>query len=318
MATGCLALLSAPTACTTDPTPGAGSDGGDTGDSGAGSDTDGGGADQPDAGAQATAVPFMIAADNYLEMQGQLQGLGPFIVYAWCTDPAIARYDQQIGVLEQIDAPGVTEMVMFSSHVTMTSTLARPGELERLQNAGVTVLGYNTEGFMTPAGEMNSLNSSSAQDNAVARFASIASDNGFESIWGPIRLVVDQVPDAAISTMDSASLNGVAMQEQRFIEGSCVADRSAAVSASAARYRSIAGDDFSVTVQIMPTRCDAGDSYGIQNCGLDAQSPRFSHCRGLVEEIAPDIDYLAVWASGPDDRAGLVELLSVMRAALNP
>lgn len=258
--------------------------------------------------------PIMIAAANYLELEGELQGLGPFLVYAWATDPALsnpARYAIELGYLQQIDAPDVGEMIMFSSHATLQAKLAQPGHVQELKDLGVSILGYNSEGFMTPAVEMNALNSPSPAQNPVAIYAGIARDNGFESFWGPIRVTADAVGDSAITAMATGGLDGVALQEQQFIENACPGDRVAAVRATANRYRSVAGAQMKVNVQIMPSRCLSGDAYANAQCG--GSVPRFGHCAQFAMAIENDVDSYAIWASGPADRAGLVELIQAMR-----
>ena len=177
---------------------------------------------------------------------------------------------------------------------------------------GVTIIGFNTEGMMTPSDELSATQSTESSRNSVVRFVEIAAAEGFDAIWGPIRNVSESVPDGAIEVMIDAGLLGVGLQEQRFIEASCVEDRVAAVEATAARYRAIAGArPFHVNVQVMPSRCLMGDSYAQSRCGTSGG--RFFHCEDFTHGIEPSIDSHAIWASSPGDVGDLVELVAAMR-----
>ena len=266
----------------------------------------------PDASvAPAGPMPVMIAADNYARERDALSDDGPFLVYAWATDPAIAHYEEEIRTLEQIDEPDVTEMVMFSSVGSLDNALAGGGA-DRLRAAGVTMFGFNTEGQMTPANELDSVGDQDGRRNAVARFVASANAEGFAVYWGPIRATADHVSDGAIGAMIDAGLAGIGLQEQRFIENECVRDRAQAVEDTAARYRRIAGDrPFDVQVQVMPSRCLTGDAMAA-SCG-EAGGGRFAHCAAFADAIEPSIDSLAIWASGPQDLGDLVPLIDALR-----
>jgi len=278
---------------------------------------DAGGSDEDDAAPPPTRIPIMIAASNYAYYRDQLLAYRPFMVYAWATDPALSnpnQYDNELDILASIDDDGVEEYIMFSSYQTLEQKLAQPGHADYLRSIGVTGLGFNSEGFMTPAEEMNSLDSADPQTNAVARFAAIAEENGFTVLWGPIRATADAVGDPAIGAMFGAGLDGVGLQEQRYIESACVPARANAVAQTAARYRQIAsgaGVSAHVNVQIMPSRCLTGDNYAASQCGTTIQAD-FDHCADFVGEILDDADSLAIWASGPDDRADLVPLIAAL------
>lgn len=252
------------------------------------------------------ALPIMLAAGHYLTYKAQLAGLGPFIVYGWAADPALGMYTQQLQVLAQITDPGVTKMLMFSSLATVQSKLAEPGHASYLKSIGVSALGYNTEGDKTPAGEMQSLAQS------VSQLAALAQSNGLEAIWGPIRATAEQTPDAAYSQMIAAGLDGIGLQEQKWIESACVPQRESAVKQLSARLKQLAqGQTFDVQVQIMPSRCVSGDSYAQQSCGTSG--PKFHHCQAFADKIAPAVDSLAIWASSPADNADLVALIQALR-----
>ena len=122
---------------------------------------------------------------------------------------------------------------------------------------GVDLLGYNTEGGMTPQGELDAVMSTSTQQNSVAMFCATADgfNAGFEVWWGPIRSVSDSVPDGALEAMFTAGLDGVGLQEQLPIEASCAADRIAAVQATADRYHAVPGGSAcEIDVQVMSSR----------------------------------------------------------------
>jgi len=266
---------------------------------------------------QPTRRPIMIAASNYAYYRDALLDHRPFMVYAWATNPALenpSQYENELSILASIDDDGVEEYIMFSSYQTLEQKLSQPGHADHLRSIGVTALGFNSEGFMTPSEEMNSLNSGDPQVNAVARFAAIADQDGFPAIWGPIRATADAVSDQAISAMFGAGLGGVGLQEQRFIEAACVPDRASAVQQTANRYRQIAanqGTSAHVNVQIMPSRCLSGDSYAASQCGSTIQAD-YDHCASFVSAILDHADSFAIWASGPDDRAGLVPLIEAL------
>jgi hypothetical protein len=260
-------------------------------------------------------LPIWIAAYNYVELEDELAGLGPFVVYGWASDPAFGGFDGQLALLQQIDAPDVTEIIMLSSWTTLESVLDAPGA-EALHAAGVVGFGYNTEGMMTPPAQMQALDDPSPQSNPVAIFATLAAEHGFWTVWGPIRVTVDAVSDPAIAAMVAGGLRGVALQEQQPIEQSCVSARVDAVEATAARYRTIAGDPgFEVHVQVMPSRCTNGDAFASSECGMAPGLPAYTHCGDFAGEIAPTIDALAIWASSPADIAGLVPLVTSLRDA---
>lgn len=281
-----------------------------------GGDSTGGTTDDGGLPPAVDALPIWIAAANYLEQRDELAGLGPFVVYAWASDPAFAGFEQELGLLQQIDDPEVTEIIMLSSWTTLESVLQSPGA-DALHAAGVEGFGYNTEGMMTPAAQMQALDDPSPQSNPVAIFSSLAAEHGLWTVWGPIRLTVDAVSDQAIAAMVAGGLRGVALQEQQPIEQSCVGSRVDAVEATAARYRAIAGDPgFELHVQVMPSRCADGDAFAVAECGMAPGRPTYAHCGDFAGEIAPTIDALAIWASSPTDRAGLVPLVEALRAAV--
>lgn len=258
--------------------------------------------------------PIMISASNYQSFRGELLPYRPFMVYAWATNPSIGLYDGEIARLAEINDAGVEEIMMFSSWRTLEEKLSQPGHADYLHSIGVTKMGYNSEGGMTPQDEMNNLGSTSPATNSVVQFVNIAKTYGFEVVWGPIRRTADTVPDAAVRIMFEADLDEIGLQEQRFIEAACVNERVAAVNSTVNRYQGQAGaHPFQVTVQIMPSRCVVGDNYARQNCPAENITYAYQHCGQFVDEIEPIIDSLAMWASGSSDRAQLVNFIRSLR-----
>lgn len=223
--------------------------------------------DVPDTGG---ALPLMIRWSNWQPE------FGPAIVYA--------READLDGML-RMDAP-VTKMVMVTSF----------GEAERMMNradalkaAGVTAIGMNTENGagMTPADEMRTLNSADQSVNVVARVSRLVNENGFSMLWGPVRRVLDTTSDAAIRTMLASGVNGIALQEQKFIETQPADSRIRAVNGTIGRYQALADEagagDLSFHVQIMHQRC-----------------PNLNNCAQFVDMLDQlPVDSLALWSNGP-------------------
>jgi hypothetical protein len=65
----------------------------------------------------------------------------------------------------------------------------------------------------------------------------------------------------------------------------------------------------------MPSRCANGDAFAVDACGMAPGLPPYTHCSEFASQIAPTIDALAIWASSPMDRAGLVPLIASLRDA---
>ncbi|MCC6746925.1 MAG: hypothetical protein IT371_04655 [Deltaproteobacteria bacterium] len=260
-------------------------------------------------GSATTAVPAVaIHAGHYVTYRSQLQGLGPFIVYGWAADPALNQYARELATLASIQDPGVSKMVIFSSAKTVQSKLSSSAGVAELKNAGVTWLDYNSEGDKTPASEMQNL------PQAVQAFAQAATRAGFAAGWGPIRSTADAISDAQYAALVQAGLSGLALQEQKPIESSCAADRTSAVKSLVARLRRAAsGKPFRVTVQLMPTRCQAGDTFALTNCAGEGKGPTYFHCQKLADGLGSSVEAFAIWASSPPDNSGLVPLLRALR-----
>jgi hypothetical protein len=253
-----------------------------------------------------TQMPIMFAAGHYITYKSQLAPYGPYIVYGWAADPALGMYDKQLQTLAQINDPGVQKMLMFSSTKTAQSKLSDASHVSYLKSIGVTGIGYNSEGDKTPASEMQNLAS------AVSQFAALTKAAGFQLVWGPIRATADNTPDGSYNQMIGAGLGGIGLQEQKFIEASCVGPRVAAVKATSNRLKQLAGGKaFDVQVQIMPSRCINGDSYAAKSCG--SSGAQFHHCQQFADQIAPYVDSIAIWASSPTDNANLVPLIKALR-----
>ncbi|MCI0399204.1 MAG: hypothetical protein L0332_06565 [Chloroflexi bacterium] len=214
--------------------------------------------------------PLMIRWSNWQPE------FGPAIVYA--------RENDLDGMLA-MDAP-VQKMLMVTSYEETNRLMARAAEL---QVAGVTIVGLNTEGGpgMTPPDELQSINDPNPETNLIARVARLATANGFQVIWGPIRNVTDSTSDAVIRTILSAGVTGLALQEQKFIERQPAQERATAVSQTRQRYLALAAEagvaHFGIHVQIMHQRC-----------------PDLNNCIEFVRLLeAMPVDSIAIWSNGP-------------------
>ena len=246
---------------------------------------------QPAPSNDGAGLPVMIDYRNYQPR------FGAVYLYAWYSEASIAGQgsaglQRQLDELARVSDAGTTKMLMLSSVARLDTLLRDDGAA--LRQSGITVIGYNTERAVgTPEDEMNALGE--VEGNPVARAAALADAAGFRLIWGPIRQTVDGVPDGALRAMVTAGLDGVALQEQKGIENESVAQRVAAVQRTAERYRRVGGDDFHISVQIMPSRC-----------------PSLATCADFVAQIAPWIDSVAIWASSSADRAALPDLVAAL------
>ncbi|MFN2204502.1 MAG: hypothetical protein ACK2UT_01190 [Candidatus Promineifilaceae bacterium] len=226
----------------------------------------------PDAGGIVSHdhLPLMVRWSNWRPE------FGPAFVYA--------READMNGLLN-LEGP-VEKMIMVTSYEELQRLMRFAGEL---QASGVTTVGFNTENGagMTPGDEMNTLKSADPDVNIVARAARLATSNGFDLIWGPVRHTVDDMSDAAVLSMIGAGVSGVAIQEQKFIETQPADARLAAVNRTRQRYLSLAEragvKDFSFHVQIMQERC-----------------PNLENCVEFVDGLeAIPVDSIAIWSNGP-------------------
>jgi hypothetical protein len=214
--------------------------------------------------------PLMIRWSNWQP------DFGPALVYA--------RENDLDGML-RLNGP-VEKMLMVTSYEEAERVLTYADELRA---AGVTIVGLNSEDGpeMTPHEDMHSLENPDPNENLVARVARLATQHGFEVIWGPSRPMADAVSDAALRTMMEAGMGGLALQEQKYIEVEPAQSRLAEVNRTRKRYMQLAQeqavDDFTFHVQIMHERC-----------------PNLNNCVEFVsglEEIP--VDSIAIWSNGP-------------------
>lgn len=215
-------------------------------------------------------LPLMIRWSNWQP------AFGPAYVYA--------RERDLQGML-QMDGP-VEKMLMVTSYEEVERLMQRADELKA---AGVTTVGLNTENGagMTPANEMQTLTNPDPNVNIVARVARLAKQNGFKVMWGPIRNMVDRVSDDVIRTVMEAGVDGVALQEQKFIETQPAGQRLAAVEQTRERYlrlaREVGIENFDIDVQIMHQRC-----------------PDLQNCVAFVQGLeAMPVNSIAIWSNGP-------------------
>lgn len=221
-------------------------------------------------GLSADHLPLMVRWSNWRPE------FGPAYVYA--------READLNGMLN-LDGP-LEKMIMVTSYDEVTRLMRFADELKA---SGVTTIGFNTENGtgMTPGNEMQTINSADPDVNVVARAASLATAEGFEVLWGPVRAVTDQLDDRAVLAMMKAGVSGLAIQEQKFIESQPAGARLSAVNRTRDRYLALAQqaglDDFSFHVQIMQQRC-----------------PDLENCVEFVEGLeAIPVDSIAIWSNGP-------------------
>ena len=215
-------------------------------------------------------LPLMVRWSNWRPE------FGPAYVYA---------RERDLNGMLGLNAP-VEKMLMVTSYDEV-QRLVR--QADQLKAAGVTILGFNSENGtgMTPPDEMRTLNSADPNVNVVARAAKLATENGFEVMWGPVRNTVDSLSDEAIRTMIAAGVTGLAIQEQKFIENQAADLRLSAVLRTRERYLRLAQEegieDFTFHVQIMHQRC-----------------PNMLNCVAFVEGLeAIPVDSIAIWSNGP-------------------
>lgn len=213
-------------------------------------------------------LPLMIRWSNWRPE------FGPAYVYARAQDLS--------GMLAM--EGDVEKMLMATSFGELNAMMARGDELHA---AGVTTVGLNTENGLTPPDEMRTLNSTDPDVNIVARMAELARENGFSALWGPVRITADEVSDAALRAMMASGVEGLAIQEQKFIEVAPAQVRYDAVLQTRGRYLRLADElgieGFGFHVQIMQQRCpDLG------NCVEFVR---------LMEDIP--VTSIAIWSNGP-------------------
>lgn len=213
-------------------------------------------------------LPLMIRWSNWRPE------FGPALVYA---------REQDLSGMLQMEGP-LEKMLMVTSIAETTRLMARSAEL---QAAGVTIVGLNSENGLTPGNEMATLDNPDPNINLVARVGKMATQNGFTFIWGPVRRTADTISDAAVRTMMSAGMRGIALQEQKFIETQPAQTRLAEVNRTRERYLRLADelnlDTFGFHVQIMHERCP-----NLNNCITFVQ---------MLEDIP--VDSIAIWSNGP-------------------
>jgi hypothetical protein len=251
--------------------------------------------------------PVQINASNYDAYHSIYQSIGPFIVRAVVLQAD--RYERGVNEIERIQGYGenvVDYRIGFGS-VAVIEQLLESGEAQRLRDLGVTSLTYNPEGQHTPEGEFSRRFDANDQ-NPIVRFSRLADAYGFRAIWAPLRADADRIGDEALALIYSTGLDGLALQEQRFIENACVDTRTDAVEATIRRHSNIAGRQIELTVQIMSSRCSNGDSI-MSSCGEGELEYQYQHCDLFVDALVEQstLDVLAIWPNG--DESSLIEIM---------
>lgn len=226
-----------------------------------------------------------------------------------------SRYETEILILEnmkKVNDPNIQEYWLGFGSVETVKNKLTPTEIQRLKNIGVTTLSYNPEGDHTPSEEFNRRFNANLT-NPIVEFVTLVKRMGFDAIWAPLRADADRTSDATLRVIYNTGLDGIALQEQKFIESACVSDRVASVNKTIDRHKAIANRLIHSTVQIMPSRCDTGDTYGVTSCGLSPNHYRFQHCDEFVNQIKDKIDILSIWSSSSTDNNILVDFVNTLR-----
>lgn len=256
--------------------------------------------------------PIENNSNNIRQFCTSYRSYGPFVARAVVLQAD--QYQSRVGDLEFIKnnpttCPQISDYrIAFGSVATMQQLLT-PTEITRLRNIGVTTLMYNPEGGHTPLDEFNRRNEDSP-DNPIVQLGQFAQINGFDSIWVPLRGDADTPTDAVLTRIYQSGVDGLGLQEQRFIEVECVADRFARVRNTVNRHETQAGKQLEVTVQLMSTRCTTGDSL-MASCGQGTFSYQFQHCDTFIDRLDSEypFDILAVWPTTNE-----TPLISTLRA----
>ena len=115
--------------------------------------------------------------------------------------------------------------------------------------------------------------------------------------------------------MFKSGLDGIVIQEQRLIENSCVEDRVKAVQNIINKYKTAAGKDLIIGMQVMPSRCTTANTYGVAHC--NGSSEKWSHCSKFISELNNSINFISIWASAKPDVDNLPEFSNMIRKIMS-
>jgi hypothetical protein len=272
----------------------------------------------------------MMDARNY---DSSMDPYGPFVLYMF-DHPNEFVFQQRLDSLAAVGNDLHEKVIMFTSVARFEEVMRGPGPSGHatfgdylIDEVGVRRAAYNPEAQHTPLDEMQRLLcctncgtppsgyvACEDSNNSVVQFVQIANSFGLPVQWGPVRNFLDAalaLAPEAIAAMGAAGLDGFAIQEQRFIEQACPADRTDAVATTVAGYESILGDT-TIAMQIMPSRCEDGGCVMEGQCGSVPDGP-YGHCVEFADMAEPFYDELAIWAAvpidTPEDAAALIAAL---------
>jgi hypothetical protein len=251
--------------------------------------------------------PIQINSSNYVAHHSTYQASAPFIVRA----PVLQadRFTRGLDEISRIRTYGedISDYRIGFGSVQVLEGLLSETEAQRLRDMGVTTLTYNPEGGHTPAAEFDRRFDAS-ESNPIVQFARLAHAYGFRAVWAPLRADADRTGDDALALIYAGGVDGLALQEQRFIESACVDTRLDAVQATVRRHERIAGRSLEVTVQIMSNRCATGDGL-MTSCGEGTPAYPFQHCDLFVDGLSDRslADVLSIWPTG--DETSLIETI---------
>lgn len=246
-----------------------------------------------------------LAYNNWSNLS-QLSGKGPIIARAVVLNKADyeTQYNNQINLLETLKSKGNPDIsgyaVVFGS-VDYATTKLIASEATRLKNIGVTAIKYNPESGNTPDAEFAAKYDDN-DNNPIVRFAQLAENNGFQSIWVPIRYDSTnyaKYTDSLLARIYGHGLDGLDLQEQTLIENQCVASRIPTVDSTFSYHEQRAGKTLIKQVQVMSSRCANGDSYAITNCTATEKTGEYTyqHCDQFSGQLESRVNSLSIWAS---------------------
>lgn len=228
------------------------------------------------------------------------RGLGPFILRGMMLNSVNSNVYSQ---LENAKNAGGSEIVDLTLGIGSISFLNQL-DTARLRNIGVTTISYNPEGGHTPSDEFNQRRVDS-DSNPIVQFGRWGEQNSFNTVWAPLRGDSDSTPDSVIQRIYDAGIDGLGLQEQRFIETACPNDRYNKVKNTIEKHERLAGKNLFVSVQIMAIRCQTAEQL---SCS-ESYSSSYGHCDTFVDLIAGLVDTIGFWPSTGD-----LDIIPILRS----